>query len=88
MNPFIMCVRVKRQSPRGSLLKELFSTRATFYNGSLHPKTRQASHPTLPHTCIYQAYGHFEHSRISGPAPAHYRQTSGRSGRRSASVGR
>ncbi|CRL49632.1 Peptide deformylase [Pseudomonas sp. URMO17WK12:I11] len=42
-----MCVRVKRQSLRGSLPVLYLEKGATFYNGSLHLRTRQAIDPTF-----------------------------------------
>ena len=46
-----MCVRVNRQSPRGSLLQIAL---ATLHNGSLHLRTCQAIDPTLLNTCSNQ----------------------------------
>ncbi len=46
-----MCVRVNRQSPRGSLLQTAL---ATLHNGSLHLRTCQAIDPTLLNTCSNQ----------------------------------
>ncbi|EUB83544.1 Peptide deformylase [Pseudomonas sp. GM30] len=46
-----MCVRVNRQSPRGSLVQIAL---ATLHNGSLHLRTCQAIDPTLLNTCSNQ----------------------------------
>ncbi|BBP68015.1 peptide deformylase [Pseudomonas sp. Seg1] len=46
-----MCVRVNRQSPRGSLVQTAL---ATLHNGSLHLRTCQAIDPTLLNTCSNQ----------------------------------
>ncbi|PMQ12232.1 Peptide deformylase [Pseudomonas sp. AD21] len=46
-----MCVRVNRQSPRGSLVQNAL---ATLHNGSLHLRTCQAIDPTLLNTCSNQ----------------------------------
>ncbi|MGF6671137.1 peptide deformylase [Pseudomonas monsensis] len=46
-----MCVRVNRQSPRGSLLQTAL---ATLHNGSLHLRTCQAIDPTLLNMCSNQ----------------------------------
>lgn len=46
-----MCVRVNRQSPRGSLLQTAL---ARLHNGSLHLRTCQAIDPTLLNMCSNQ----------------------------------